>query len=248
LFCKINNIYFYNFKYFNFIFYFNILKYFNFIFYFNILKFNNYKIQLKLADKSNKNVYKFFKKNYLLNYFNLFFLNSINKNNVRFFKTNTINYKNLINIIYNFNIKKLNYLIFDNNKYLHNLYVNMYSLKKLLIYKNYFYINPKYFTHKNFIYFYNQFLIDNNINMIIIFDLKNILNFSHILENSDIILFTFNDKFNFYENNYNLLIKNSFYNMYLYILLFNQIWLLSLNYSIYSNKILFLKNFNNFKI
>lgn len=248
MFCKINNIYFYNFKYFNFIFYFNVLKYFNFIFYFNILKFNNYKIQLKLTDNSSKNTLKLFKKNYLLNYFNLFFLNSFNENKLKFFKNNLINYKNLINIIYNFNIKKLNYLIFDNNKYLHNLYVNMYSFKKLLIYKNYFYINPKYFTHKNFIYFYNQFLTDNNINMIIIFDLKNILNFSHILENSEIILFTFNDKFNFFENSYNLLMKNSFYDNYLYILLFNQIWILSLNYNIYFNKLLYLNYFKNFKI
>jgi hypothetical protein len=243
-----NNIYFYNFKYFNFIFYFNILKYFNFIFYFNILKFNNYKLQLKLTNNSFNNIKIIFKKNYILNYFNLFFLNNINKNNLNFFKNNFVNYKNLINIVYNFNIKKLNYLIFDDNKYLHNLYINMYSLKKLLIYKNYFYINSKYFTHKNFIYFYNQFLIDNNIFMIIIFDLKNILNFSHILENSDIILFTFNNKFNFFSNNYNLLIKNSFYEVYLYILLFNQIWLLSLNYNIYKNKIFYLKYFNNYKL
>jgi len=176
-----------------------------------------------LSNNGDKSVYKFFNKNYLLNYFNLFFLDTLNKNNFKFFKNNLINYKNLLNIIYNFNIKKLNYLIFDNNKYVHNLYINMYSLKKLLIYKNYFYINSKYFTHKNFIYFYNQFLLDNNIYMIIIFDLKNILNFSHILENSDVILFTFNNKFNFFENNYNLLLKNSFYNIYLYILLFNQI-------------------------
>ena len=235
LFWKINNIFFYNFKY------------FNFIFYFNILKFVNYKLQLKLSNNGDKSVYKFFNKNYLLNYFNLFFLDTLNKNNFKFFKNNLINYKNLLNIIYNFNIKKLNYLIFDNNKYVHNLYINMYSLKKLLIYKNYFYINSKYFTHKNFIYFYNQFLLDNNIYMIIIFDLKNILNFSHILENSDVILFTFNNKFNFFENNYNLLLKNSFYNIYLYILLFNQIWILSLNYNIYNNKLFYLKSLNNFK-
>jgi hypothetical protein len=247
LFCKINNIYFYNFKHFNFIFYFNILKYFNFIFYFNILKFNNYKIQLKLISNSSSFL-KINKKNYIFNYFNLFFLSNFNKNNFKFFKNNYINYKNLVNIIYNFNIKKLNYLIFDNNKYLHNLYVNMFSLKKLLIYKNYFYINPKYFTHKNFIYFYNQFLIDNKIYMLIIFDLKSILNFSHILEHSNIILFTFNNKFNFLENNYNLLLNINNFNTYMYILLFNQVWLLSLNYNMFNNKLLYLKNFNNFKI
>ena len=139
-------------------------------------------------------------------------------------KNNFVNYKNLINIIYNFNLKNLNYLIFDNNnKYLHNLYTNMYSFKKLLIYKNYFYLNPNYFTHKNFIYFYNQFLIDNNIYMVIIFDLKTILNFSHILENFNIILFTFNNKFNFFENNYNLFINKNFYQNYLCLLMFNQI-------------------------
>ena len=99
----------------------------------------------------------------------------------------------------------------------------MYSLKKLLIYNNYFYINPKYFTHKNFIYFYNQFLINNNIFMIIIFDIKNILNFSHILESFNIILFTFNKNFDFLPSNYNLITNNTFYSTYLYILLFNQI-------------------------
>jgi hypothetical protein len=124
----------------------------------------------------------------------------------------------------------------------------MYSLKKLLIYRNYFYVNPKHFTHKNFIYFYNQFLIDNNINMIIVFDLKNILNFSHVIDSSYIILFTFSNYFNFFENNYNILIKNSFYETYLYILLFNQIWLLSLNYNIFINKINYLKYFNNYKL
>ena len=126
--------------------------------------------------------------------------------------------------LYNFNLKKLNYLVFDNNnKYLHNLYLNMYSFKKLLIYKNYFYLNLKYFTHKNFIYFYNQFLIDNNIYMIVIFNLKNILNFSHILENFNIVLFTFNSEFNMFEKNYNLVIANTFYTKYLYLLVFNQI-------------------------
>jgi len=142
----------------------------------------------------------------------------------------------------------MNYLIFDNNKYLHNLYINMFSFKKLLIYKNYFYINPKYFTHKNFIYFYNQFLIDNNIYMLIIFNLKTILNFSHILENFNVVLYYFNDNFNFFENNYNLYIKNNHFNNYMLILLFNQIWLLSLNYNTYNNKLIFLKKFSFFKI
>ena len=124
----------------------------------------------------------------------------------------------------------------------------MYSFKKLLIYKNYFYLNPKYFTHKNFIYFYNQFLIDNKIFMIILFDLKNILNFSDILCFSNIVLFTFNKSFNFYENNYNLVIKNNNYYSYMFILLFNQIWLLSLNYNNFNNKLIFLKNFSNFNL
>ena len=200
-----------------------MLKHFNYFFYFNTLKFNNYKFQLKLNNYSNKTFYKIFKKNYILNYFNLFFIKKFNKSHVKYINSNFNNFKNLINIVYNFNIKNLNYLIFDNNKYLHNLYVNMYSFKKLLIYKNYFYINPKYFTHKNFIYFYNQFLIDNKIFMIVVFNLKNILNFSHILESFNIILFTFNDKLNFLENNYNIVSKNTFFDSYLYILLFNQI-------------------------
>ena len=248
MFCKINNIYFYNIKHFNLIFYFNILKYFNLIFYFNILKFNNYKIHLKLNLNSNTQSLKLKKKNYIINYFNLFFLNNFNKNNLKFFNNNSVNYKNLINILYNFNVKKLNYLIFDNNKYLHNLYVNMFSFKKLLIYKNYFYINPKYFTHKNFIYFYNQFLIDNNIYMLVIFNLKTVLNFSHILESFNIILYYFSDNFNFFENSYNLSISNNYFNNYMFILLFNQIWLLSLNYSVYNNKLIFLKKFSFFKI
>jgi len=238
----------YNIKYFNFIFYFNILKYFNFIFYFNILKFNNYKIQFKLNSSKIKFQNNKVKNNYIFSYFNLFFMSNFKKINFNYVNSNIINYKNLINIIYNFNIKKLNYLVFDNNKYLYNLYVNMYSFKKLLIYKNYFYINPKYFTHKNFIYFYNQFLVDNNIFMIFIFNLKNILNFSHILENLNIVLFVFEKNFNFVQNNYNLITNFSFYEIYLKILLLNQIWILSLNYNVYNNKLMYLKYFNNFKL
>jgi hypothetical protein len=200
-----------------------------------------------LINKTNNFVLNFKKTNYIFNYFNLIILKSIN-HNFKFFKNNYINFKNLINIIYNFNLNKLNYLIFDNNKYLHNLYVNMFSLKKLLIYKNYFFINPKYFTHKNFIYFYNQFLIDNNIYMLIIFDLKNILNFSHILDHFNLVLFTFNKKFTFFENNYNLFFEKNFLNIYLFILVFNQVWVISLNYNIFFNKCIFLKNFNNFRI
>jgi len=235
-------------KYFNFIFYFNVLKYFNFIFYFNIFKKSNFEMKLILKKINFKSKKIFNNNNYINMYFNLFFVQNVKKYNFILHNSDYVNYKNLINIIYNFNIKKLNYLIFDNSRYLHNLYVNMYSLKDLLIYKNYFYTNPNHFTHKNFIYFYNQFLINKKIFMIIIFNLKYILNFSHILESLDIVLFTFNNKFSFLNLNYNLFIDVNFYKIYLYILLFNQIWILSLNYTIYSNRLLYFRYFNLFRL
>jgi hypothetical protein len=217
------NLYIYNIKYFNFIFYFNFIKYFNFIFYFfkkNIVfnKINSKLILLNIDLKKN-----YFKKNYILGYFNLLFFKTTQsiKMNVQILNYN--NYKNLINILYNFNIQRFNYLVFDKNSYLHNLYINIFSLKNLLIFKKYFYVDPKYFTHKNFIYFYNQFLIDNNIYLIIIFNIKNILNFSNILENFNIVWFIFNDKFVFFKNSYNLFVEINFFSYYLYILLFNQI-------------------------
>jgi hypothetical protein len=223
LFCIVNNKILYNIQYFNFILFFNILKYFNLVFYFGFLKNNNLSVKLNFKKSVFNSKNKLFRKNYILNFFNLLFLKKIKKNELLEFNKNYANYKNLINIVYNFNIKKLNYLVFDNNKYLNNLYINMYSFKNLLIYKSYFYINPSYFTHKNFIYFYNQFLVDNNVFLIIIFNLKNVLNFSHVLENLNIILFTFNNKFNFIDSNYNLLTNIDFYKIYLYILLLNQI-------------------------
>lgn len=244
------NIYFYNFKYFNFVFYFNLIKYFNLVFYFNLFSSNVLKFNLVLMNINVKFVKKNFSKNYIFNYFNLFFFKVLDEhsNFNKFSNLNFVNYKNLINILYNFNISKLNYLIFDNNKYLHNLYLNMYSLRKLLIYQNYFYTDPKYFTHKNFIYFYNQFLIDNKIYLVIIFNISYILNFSHVLENLNIILFTFTGRFCFINNNYNIHKKINFFNLYLYILLFNQIWIFSVNFHAFSNKLLYINYLNNFKL
>jgi len=237
-----NRLYLYNIKYFNFIFYFNLLKYFNFIFYFNLFNFNKKKFYVNLNKILLNNNIKIRRNNNIFNYFNLiFFKNSNSSVNDNYIKINFINFKNLTNIIYNFNTNNLNYLVFDNSKYLHNLYVNMFSLKSLIIFRRYFYINPKHFTHKNFIYFYNQFLINNNIYLIIIFNLKNILNFSHILEAFNVSLFTFSEKFIFLKNSYNIFLKLNFNRIYLCILLFNQLWFISINYVTFKNKLNFLK-------
>ena len=126
------------------------------------------------------------------------------------------------------------------------MYLNIYSFKNLYIYKNYFFLSNKYFTHKNFIYFYNQFLIDNKINVLFVFDLKIFVNFSHNLEQLDIILFTFNNNFDFFKNNYNISINLNFFSTFYYILLFNFVWFLSINYISFNKKLFYLNNFNYF--
>jgi hypothetical protein len=218
------NIYFSNFKFLYF-FYFSIFK--NHFLFCNLKKnltfIKNFNIKKNLTFIKNFNIKKNFNKNYFFFYFNNIFTKTSNLHEKSFYNFNYLNYKNLINILYNFNINNFKYLIFDNNSYLHNLYTNLYNFKNLLIYKNYFYINPKYFTHKNFTYLYNQFLIDNKIYLLIIFNIKNILNFSHILEKSNIILFIFNKKFFFLNNNYNIFKNLNNYTNYFFIILFNHL-------------------------
>lgn len=95
-------------------------------------KFSNQLITNFKKDSINYFFFKNFKKSILIN-FNFF------KKNILFF-----------NFFYNYCFKKNNFIILDNDYCsIYPIYKHIYGYKFLSIYKNFFFIEPKYFILKN---------------------------------------------------------------------------------------------------
>lgn len=116
--------------------------------------------------KNNFNFNSIYKKNFLKNknYFNIklsIYLNNYksNFNNDFYFLKLNINSntyysyifnKNFISFFFDFNLKKKNFLILDNNySYAYPLYKYIFGLNTLYFYKNFFFLKPIFFTRKN---------------------------------------------------------------------------------------------------
>lgn len=104
----------------------------------NFLKNKNY-FNIKLSIYLN-NYTSIFNKNFL---FSKLFINS------NIYYTYIFN-KNFISFFFDFNLKKKNFLILDNNySYVYPLYKYIFGLNTLFLYKNFFFLKPIFFTRKN---------------------------------------------------------------------------------------------------
>ena len=243
------NIIFYNFNHFNFYFNFLFFKNFNLLFFFYFKPIFFY----KKSDTLKKVFYNNINKKIILNFLNYFIFYNLHKGffgkilNLNKFRTNQYNFyynsfKKITNVIYNLYILKKNFLLFDNHySDIYSLYYNMYTYKSMMQYSHYFFINSYYFTHKNWLYFYKQFCIDNNVLLIFIFnyneyvnymsDFKaiNILTSALVLERYD----GFWVDYPFYCSSYKL-------SKFLILVLFKNLFFIYVNYNSYNNKLLFL--------
>lgn len=104
----------------------------------NFLKNKNY-FNIKLSIFLNNYIFNF-NKNFL---FSKLFINS---NTYYIYTFN----KNFISFFFDFNLKKKNFLILDNNySYVYPLYKYIFGLNTLSLYKNFFFLKPIFFTRKN---------------------------------------------------------------------------------------------------
>lgn len=104
----------------------------------NFLKNKNY-FNIKLSIYLNNYIFNF-NKNFL---FSKLFINS---NTYYIYTFN----KNFISFFFDFNLKKKNFLILDNNySYVYPLYKYIFGLNTLSLYKNFFFLKPIFFTRKN---------------------------------------------------------------------------------------------------
>lgn len=107
----------------------------------NFFKNKNNLFNLKISIYLNSYSQTFYKKRifknpFILTNLNLYFIYIFNKNFVSFF--------------FNFNFEKKNFLILDTNySYIFPLYKYIFGVNTLHFYKNFFFLKPIYFTHKN---------------------------------------------------------------------------------------------------
>ena len=111
----------------------------------------------------------------------------------------------------------------------------------MLKYKDFFFINNKYFTYNNWIYFYKLFLLKLNIDVIFFFDFKIHYKFINKIENLKIPILNIN-KIVFFRN-VNFL--NFYFFKYIFLLNIINIYIIKYNKNIYDNKLIFFKNIKN---
>lgn len=165
------------------------------MFYFNVnpnifIKQNKYDLDFYknkiILQNINYNLNKILIKNYKIDSNSFFFKKKhyFNINSI-FFNFN----KNVFfsNFFYNYCYNKKNFIILDTDFSLNfPLYRQMYGLKFLNVYKNFFFINPKNFILKNWLFFFIKFCHFNNINLLFIFDYAHYANFYKNISYSDL--------------------------------------------------------------
>jgi hypothetical protein len=193
-----------NFFYFNYF----LIKNYNLLFYyflFNNNNINNKKLLLnKTVNFSKKNFkYKNYFFLYLTKYINFFlvkevyyqhnsFINSMRLGNNVYFSFNTFFlkfFKSFYNMFYYLVFNNYNYLILDcEYKFVFPLYNYIFEKKDLVIYKDFFFLKPKVFTYKQWLYFYSHFLKTHNVSLLIIFDYLYYFNYLSDLNKIDIAI------------------------------------------------------------
>ena len=145
-----------------------------------------------------------------------------------FFKKSLI----FFNFFYNYCFNKNNFIVLDNDySSIYPIYRSIYGYNFLSLYKTFFFIEPKYFILKNWLFFLFQFCKFNKINLIFIFEYNYYINFyKNIAESnmsvSAIVPHSYIDDYidyPLYSFNINILTKilYSSYILYIYTTAFN---------------------------
>lgn len=154
--------------------------------------------------------------------------------------------KHFFNFFYSYCYEKNNFLILnDSYDFIYPIYKQMYNYHSMSIYKDFFFLNPIYFTYKNWSYFFYKFCTKNNINLFFVLDYGFYLNFYKnigSLDNAVVALIPYT-YVNIYSD-YPLYIYDiNIFTKIMYSSYFLQIFSMSRNYKNLYNQYKFIKMF-----